>query len=225
MGARARGAGGPGVTTARQADCGRQGGWRGEQGPGEPVDHCSSCRTAGCDGGPGQVLAAGQAPWAARGLAAVAADPESGRALPAVDAQLDGARQQAVRGWCAPLGAGGRRSGPVLAGRRVGGGGQILDEQRGGASAAWPDGQQRHPAFGRFGCGSPVPGGLARRARARRPARRMRLMAICSFFSRLGSVEWSRRGRVAWPARAGRRARGPGHRGPGPVPCARGPPG
>jgi hypothetical protein len=41
-----------------------------------------------------QVLAVGQAPWAAHRLAAVVADPESGR-LPAVDAQLDGA-------WCAP---------------------------------------------------------------------------------------------------------------------------
>lgn len=42
-----------------------------------------------------QVLAAGQAPWTAHHLAVVAADPESGRSLPAVDAQLDAARQQA----------------------------------------------------------------------------------------------------------------------------------
>src|SRR5215475_3676060 len=44
---------------------------------------------------PVQLLAAGQAPRPAHHHAAGTADPEPGRALPAVDAQLDGARQQA----------------------------------------------------------------------------------------------------------------------------------
>jgi AcrR family transcriptional regulator len=39
-----------------------------------------------------QVLAAGQAPGAAYRLVAVAADPEPGRVVPAVDAELDGVR-------------------------------------------------------------------------------------------------------------------------------------
>ena len=49
-----------------------------------------------------EVLAAGQAPWPAHGLVAVAADPESGRVVPAVEAQLDGVRQQAGHGERAP---------------------------------------------------------------------------------------------------------------------------
>src|SRR5215813_7615102 len=44
---------------------------------------------------PVQILAAGHAPWSAHHHAACVADPEPGRALLAVDAQLDGARQQA----------------------------------------------------------------------------------------------------------------------------------
>jgi hypothetical protein len=44
---------------------------------------------------PVQPLAAGQAPWPAHRLTARAADPEPGRVLPAVDAQLDRVRQQA----------------------------------------------------------------------------------------------------------------------------------
>src|ERR1700746_2972798 len=64
-----------------------------------------------------QVLAAGQAPGAARRLAAGVADPEPGRVVPAVDAQLDGVRHQAGRGSRAPPGARDRGSRPVLAGR------------------------------------------------------------------------------------------------------------
>ena len=64
-----------------------------------------------------EVLAAGQAPWAAHRLVAVAADPESGRVLPAVDAQLDGVRQQAGHGYRAPPGVRGRGSGPGVVGR------------------------------------------------------------------------------------------------------------
>jgi hypothetical protein len=45
-----------------------------------------------------QLLATGHAPWPAHCLAAAAADPEPGWVLPAVDAELDGARQQAGRG-------------------------------------------------------------------------------------------------------------------------------
>jgi len=89
-----------------------------------------------------QVLAAGQAPWAAHHLAVVAADPESGRVLPAVDAQLDAVQQQAVGGYCAPLGVGDRRSGLVLADRHAGGRRQNLDEPRGHAITARPDGQE-----------------------------------------------------------------------------------
>src|SRR5215472_10783439 len=43
---------------------------------------------------PVQILAAGHAPWSAHHHAAGAADPEPGRALLAVDAQLYGARQK-----------------------------------------------------------------------------------------------------------------------------------
>src|SRR5215472_2639207 len=55
---------------------------------------------------PVQFLAAGQAPGPARHLAALAGDPEPGRVLPAVNAELDGARQQAGRGHRAPPGCG-----------------------------------------------------------------------------------------------------------------------
>ena len=62
-----------------------------------------------------QVLAVGQAPWAAHRLAAVVADPDSGR-LPAVDAQLDDARQKQGHHYRAPTGAGWphRRSAPSV---------------------------------------------------------------------------------------------------------------
>jgi hypothetical protein len=62
-----------------------------------------------------QALAAGQAPGAAYRLVAVAADPEPGRVVPAVDAQLDGVRQQT--GHRASPGVRGRGGGPGLAGR------------------------------------------------------------------------------------------------------------
>jgi hypothetical protein len=99
---------------------------------------------------PVQPLAAGQAPWPAYRLIARAADPEPGRVLPAVDAQLDRVRQQAGRGHGAP----GRRdcgSGPapasggpapvswpaeLMADCHVRGGRDILDEPSGKAIAA-----------------------------------------------------------------------------------------
>jgi hypothetical protein len=94
-----------------------------------------------------QVLAAGQAPWAARCPAAVAADPESGWVVAAVDAELDGMRQQAGH-CCGPLPraggrrtrAGGRRSGPVLVDRHARGRCHVLDEPSGRAVVAWPAG-------------------------------------------------------------------------------------
>lgn len=79
---------------------------------------------------PVQFLAAGHAPWPAHCLAAAAADPEPGRALPAVDAKLDGARQQAWRGHGAEPGPRGGGSGPVLS-PRVGAG-------RGRWAVNWP---------------------------------------------------------------------------------------
>jgi hypothetical protein len=87
-----------------------------------------------------QVLAAGQAPWAARCPAAVAADPESGRVVSAVDAELDGARQQAGHGCGALPRAGGRGSGPVLVGRHARGRCHVLGEPSGRAVVAWPAG-------------------------------------------------------------------------------------
>src|SRR6516162_1217775 len=61
-----------------------------------------------------QVLAAGQAPGAAHRLAGAAADPKPGRIVPAVDAQLDGVRQQPGHGHRAPPGVRGNEGGPVL---------------------------------------------------------------------------------------------------------------
>jgi hypothetical protein len=90
-----------------------------------------------------QVLAAGQAPGAARRVAAGVADPEPGRVMPAVDAQLDGVRHQAGRGSRAPPGARDRGSGPVLAGRHARARCQILAEPCGETIAAWPAGQDR----------------------------------------------------------------------------------
>jgi hypothetical protein len=66
-----------------------------------------------------KVLAAGQAPWAARRLVTVGADPEPGRVVPAVGAELDGVRQQAGRGYRAPPGVRGCGSRPVLVGRHA----------------------------------------------------------------------------------------------------------
>jgi hypothetical protein len=66
-----------------------------------------------------EVLAAGQAPGAAYRFAAGVADPEPGRVVPAVDAQLDGVRQQAGPGYRAPPEVPGGGSRPVLAGRHA----------------------------------------------------------------------------------------------------------
>jgi hypothetical protein len=88
-----------------------------------------------------EVLAAGQAPGAARRLAAVAADPEPGRVAPAADAQLEGVRQQAGDGHHAPPGAGGRGCGPFLAGRHARARCRLLDEPSGGAVADGPTDQ------------------------------------------------------------------------------------
>jgi hypothetical protein len=71
-------------------------------------------------------------------LVAVAADPESGRVLPAVDAQLDGVRQQAGHGYRAPPEVRGRGSGPVLADRHGRARCRGVEEPCGGAIAAWP---------------------------------------------------------------------------------------
>jgi len=84
-----------------------------------------------------QVLAAAQAPGAAHRLAAVAADPEPGRVVSAVDAQLDGVRQPARRGHGAPPTVRGGGAGPVLAGRHGGGRRHVRDEPCGKAAAAW----------------------------------------------------------------------------------------
>ena len=84
-----------------------------------------------------QVLAAGQAPWAAHRLAAMAADPEPGRVVPAVDAELDGVRQQAGYGYRAPPGVRGRGSGTGRTGRHARVRCRRLDEPSGEAIAAW----------------------------------------------------------------------------------------
>jgi len=87
-----------------------------------------------------QVLAAGQAPWAACCPAVVAADPESSRVVSAVDAELDGVRQQAGHD-CGPLpraGGRGSGSGPVLVGRHARSRSHVLDEPSGRAVVPWP---------------------------------------------------------------------------------------
>src|SRR5215471_19580676 len=90
-----------------------------------------------------QILAAGQAPGAAHRLATGVADPEPGRVVPAVDAQLDGVRHQAERGSGAPPGTRDRGSRPVLAGRHARGRRQILAEPCSETIVAWPAGQDR----------------------------------------------------------------------------------
>src|SRR6266566_114826 len=100
----------------------------GELGRRAPVRLRSACSrivlTTGRDrvmGARVHLLAAGQAPWAAHRLAAVAADPQSGRVWLAAGAELDGVRQQARCSHRAPPRHRGGASGPVLAGCDVGG--------------------------------------------------------------------------------------------------------
>lgn len=95
-----------------------------------------------------QVLAAAQAPWAADRQVAVVADPPPGRVEPAVDAELDGVRQQARRGDHAPRGAGASGSRAVLAGRCVRGRRQILAEPCCADTEAWSAGQVEFLALG-----------------------------------------------------------------------------
>src|SRR6185437_5301628 len=95
-----------------------------------------------------QVLAAGQAPWAAHRLVAVAADPEPGRVLLAVDAELDDVWQQTGHGYHAPPGGRGRGSGPVPADRQAHARCHVLDEPSGEATAAWPADQVGFLAVG-----------------------------------------------------------------------------
>jgi len=80
-------------------------------------------------------------------LAAVAADPESGRIAPAVDAQLDGVRQRAGRGGGAPPAVRGGRGGPVLAGRHGRGRQHVRGELPSETIAAWPASRVRPVGF------------------------------------------------------------------------------
>src|SRR5262249_47564217 len=95
-----------------------------------------------------QPLAAGQAPCPPHCLVAGAADPEPGRVLAAVDAQLDSVRRLARRDHPAPPGHRRRRSGQVLAGRQTRGCCYVLHEPSGEAIAAWPAGRRRLLALG-----------------------------------------------------------------------------
>jgi hypothetical protein len=136
-----------------------------------------------------QVLAAEQAPWAAHRLAAMAADPEPGRVVPAVGAELDGVRQQAGYGYRAPPGS-------VVAGAGPVGPAATLAS----AAAGWMNRPARPSLPGRLTRlgswllgwregGSPGPGGLASRANVRR-TRRMRFTVT----SLWGGAAASRRG-------------------------------
>lgn len=109
-----------------------------------------------------QVLAAGQAPGPAGRLAAGVADPESGRVVLAVDAQLDGVRPREGRGY------GGRwgsrwRGGPVLPGRHRCGRRQVL----GWTAALGRAGLGGSSFHGFFCCSLGALGGAPLRSRCR----------------------------------------------------------